>query len=129
MRPIIARETSLSHVWTAPSWQGLSSRRLRSNDEWSPVCYGALEPPVGGTFQFQIFIQAPSLEIWSETIFGGEGGCWCGKWGGLFLGFLLGKNFWRRDRDHLDPPRRTDAAVCRAEVCYPYGGKHGSIGQ
>jgi hypothetical protein len=53
MRPIIARETSLSHVWTAPSWQGLSSRRLRSNGEWSPVCYGALDPPVGGLFGFK----------------------------------------------------------------------------
>jgi len=30
-------------------------------------------PPVGGTFWFQIFIQAPSPEIWSETISGGEG--------------------------------------------------------
>src|SRR5215472_5969763 len=30
-------------------------------------------PPVGGTFQFQIFIQTPSLDIWSETI-SGEGG-------------------------------------------------------
>ena len=29
-------------------------------------------PPVGGTFQFQIFIQASSSEIWSETISGGE---------------------------------------------------------
>src|SRR5262245_234630 len=29
-------------------------------------------PPVGGTFWFQIFIQAPSPEIWSETISGGE---------------------------------------------------------
>src|SRR5262249_46174913 len=31
-------------------------------------------PPVGGTFWFQIFIQAPSLEIWRKTISGGEGG-------------------------------------------------------
>jgi hypothetical protein len=29
-------------------------------------------PPVGGTFWFQIFIQASSPEIWSETISGGE---------------------------------------------------------
>src|SRR5215813_1769298 len=43
---------------------------------------------------------------------------WRGKWGGLFLGYLLGKNYRRRDRDHLVPPRRTDAAVCRTEVCY-----------
>ena len=47
------------------------------------------------------------------------------KWGGLFLGYLLGKNYRRRDRDHLVPPRRIDAAVCRAEVCYPFGRKHG----
>src|SRR5262245_61966885 len=50
---------------------------------------------------------------------------WRGKWGGLFLGYLLGKNFRRRDRDHLVPPRRTDAEVCRAELCYPFGRKHG----
>src|SRR5262249_8862855 len=31
---------------------------------WAP-------PPVGGTFQFQIFIQASSPEIWSETISAG----------------------------------------------------------
>jgi len=41
------------------------------------------------------------------------------------LGYLLGKNFRRRDRDHLIPPRSMDAAVCRAEVCYPFGRKHG----
>src|SRR6516164_671215 len=50
---------------------------------------------------------------------------WRGKWGGLFLGYLLGKNFRRRDRDHLVPPTRMDAAVRRAEVCYPFGPKHG----
>src|SRR5262245_13066480 len=60
-------------------------------------------PPVGGTFWFQIFIQAPSPEIWSETISGGEE-VLAGKWGSLFLAYLLGKNFRRRDRDHLVPP-------------------------
>src|SRR5262249_6806869 len=83
-------------------------------------------PPVGGTFQFQIFIQAPSPEIWSETISGGEE-VLAQKWGGLFLGYLLGKNFRRRDRDHLVSPRRMDAAVCRVEVCCPFGralGRH-----
>src|SRR5215475_9988088 len=59
--------------------------------------------PGRGTFWFQIFIQASSPEIWRKTIFGGEGGCWRGKWGGLFLGYLLGKNFGRRDGDHLVP--------------------------
>src|SRR6516165_9205527 len=51
-----------------------------------------MNPPVGGTFWFQIFIQAPSPEIWSETISGGEE-VLAGKWGGLFLGYLLGKIF------------------------------------
>src|SRR5215831_3256223 len=83
-----------------------------------------MNPPVGGTFWFQIFIQAPSPEIWRKTIFGGEE-VPAEKWGGLFLGYLLGKNFWRRDRDHLIPPGRMDAAVCRAEVCYPFGREHG----
>src|SRR5215471_15701463 len=41
------------------------------------------------------------------------------------LGYLLGKNFRRGDRDHLVPPRRMDAAVCRAEVCHPFGREHG----
>ena len=41
------------------------------------------------------------------------------------LRYLLGRNYRRRDRDHLVPPRRMDAAVCRAEVCYPFGRKHG----
>src|SRR5262249_49181418 len=77
-------------------------------------------PPGRGTLWFHIFIQAPSPEIWSETISGGEE-VLARKWGGLFLGYLLGKkDFRRRDRDHLVPPRRMDAAVCRAEVCYAF---------
>ena len=48
-------------------------------------------PPVGGTFWFQIFIQAPSPEIWSETISGSEEGPGA-EVGSLFLGYLLGKN-------------------------------------
>jgi len=81
-------------------------------------------PPVGGTFWFQIFIQASSPETWRKTISGGEE-VLAGKWGDLFLGYLLGKNFRRRDRDDLIPPRRMDVAVCRAEVCYPFGREHG----
>ena len=49
-------------------------------------------PPVGGTFWFQIFIQAPSPEIWSETISGGEE-VLAGKWGGLFWATSLEKIF------------------------------------
>src|SRR5262249_2943801 len=41
------------------------------------------------------------------------------------LSYLLWKNYRRRDPNRLVPPRRMDAAVCRAEVCYPSGGKHG----
>ena len=81
-------------------------------------------PPGGGTFWFQIFIQAPSPEIWSETISGGEE-VLAGKWGGLFLGYLLGKIFGGVIGDHLIPTRRMDAAVCRAEMCYPCGRQHG----
>src|SRR5215471_15940696 len=89
----------------------LSSRRER-------------EAPRGRARENRKFIQAPSPEIWSETVSGGEE-VLAGKWGGLFLGYLLGKNFRRRDRDHLVPTRRMDAAVCRAEVCYPFGREHG----
>ena len=85
-------------------------------------------PPVGGIFWFQIFIQAPSPEIWRKTISGGEGRLLVRKWGWPVLGYLLGKNYRRRDRDHLVPPRRMDAAVCRAEVCYPLSGAREVVG-
>src|SRR5262249_20282096 len=59
----------------------LSSRRERE------------APPGGGRArENRKFIQAPSPEIWSETISGGEE-VLAGKWGGLFLGYLLGKKF------------------------------------
>ena len=41
------------------------------------------------------------------------------------MGYLLGKNFRRRDRDYPVPPKRMDAAVCRGHVCYPFGREHG----
>ena len=80
-------------------------------------------PPVGGTFWFQIFIQAPSLEIWRKTIFGGEGGCWRGKWGGLFWATSFGKNYRRRDRHRLVPP----STVPRCAILSV--GSTGGIGQ
>src|SRR5262250_2181499 len=91
----------------------LSSRRER-------------EAPGGRARENRKFIQAPSPEIWSETISGGEE-VLGGKWGGLFLGYLLGRNYRRRDRDHLVPPRRLDSAVCRAEVPPRTPGATGSI--
>jgi hypothetical protein len=81
-------------------------------------------PPVGGTFWFQIFIQALSLEIWRKTISGAEGGSG-EEVGWPVLGYLLGKNYRRRDRDRLVPPRWMDAAVYSTEVCYPFCRKHG----
>src|SRR5262245_57417009 len=89
----------------------LSSRRER-------------EAPGGRARENRKVIQARSPESWSETISGGEE-VLAGKSGGLFLGYLLGKNFRRRDRDHLVPPRRMDAAVCRPEVCCAFGRTHG----
>src|SRR5215510_13393076 len=69
-------------------------------------------------------VNFPTRRAPSPPISGGEE-VLAGKWGGLFLGYLLGKNFRRRDRDRLVPPMRMDAAVCRAEVCYPFGRQHG----
>src|SRR6516165_7164589 len=89
----------------------LSSRRER-------------EAPGGRARENRKFIQAPSLEIWSEMISGGEE-VLAGKWGGLVLGYLLGRKYRRRDRDRLVPRRWMDAAVYRAEVCYPFGREHG----
>jgi hypothetical protein len=43
------------------------------------------------------------------------------------LGYLLGKNYRRRDRDRLVPLRWMDAAVYRAEVCYIFGEARESL--
>src|SRR5215831_15942483 len=82
------------------------------------------EAPGGRARENRKFIQAPSPEIRSETISGGKE-VLAGKWGSLFLAYLLGRNYRRRDRDHFVPPRGMDAAVCRAEVCFPFGREHG----
>jgi hypothetical protein len=51
------------------------------------------EPPLGeGRTKIEKFIQAPSPEIWSETISGGEE-VLAGKWGGLFWATSLEKIF------------------------------------
>ena len=71
----------------------------------------------GGRAKNRKFIQAPSPEIWSETISSGEE-VLAGKWGGLFWATSLEKIFG-------GVPPRMDAAVCRAEVCYPFGREHG----
>jgi len=82
-------------------------------------------PPGGRARENRKFIQAPSPEISSETISGGEE-VLAGKWGGLVLGYLLGKNFRRRTRDHLVPPRK-QSAVPRCAILSV--GSTGGIGQ
>src|SRR5262245_10202360 len=89
-----------------------------------PLVRREREAPGGRARENRKFIQASSPEIWRKTISGGEE-VLAGKWGGLFLGYLLGKNYRRRDRGHLVPPKRMDAAGCRTEVCYPFCRKHG----
>src|SRR5262249_53923887 len=69
---------------------------------------GHASPPGGRALENRKFIQAPSPEIWSEAISGGEE-VLARKWGGLFLGYLLGKNFRRRV----------------IAISYPFGRKHG----
>jgi hypothetical protein len=78
-------------------------------------------PPGRGTFWFQIFIQAPSLEIWRKTISGAEGGSG-EEVGWPVLGYLLGKNYRRHDRAHA-------AVSCRTEVCYSFArhGRHRAV--
>src|SRR5262245_39830972 len=89
----------------------LSSRRER-------------EAPGGRARKKRKLIQAPSLEMWSETISGSEEGPGGGS-GWPVFGLPPWKEYRRRDRDYLVPPRRMYAAVCRAEVCYPFCRKHG----
>src|SRR5262249_25089260 len=86
------------------------------------------DPPVGGAFWFQIFIQAPSPELWRKTISGTEGGSGEEvRW--PVLGYLLGKNFRRRDRDRLVPPRwmMQQSTVPRCVILSV--GSTGGIGQ
>ena len=78
-------------------------------------------PPVGGTFWFQVFIQAPSPELWRKMI--SVGGSWRHGSGVACFGLPPWKKYRRRDRDV--PPRWMDATVYRAEVCYPFGREHG----
>src|SRR5215471_5162529 len=67
--------------------------------EWAGVC----EPPWGEGARKSKIHPGAIPGNWSETISGGEE-VLAQKWGGLFLGYLLGRNYRRRDRDHLVPP-------------------------
>src|SRR5262249_61034595 len=45
---------------------------------------------------------------------------------------VLGLPPWKKlsaARSRSSRSAQEDAAVCRAELCYPFGGKHGGIGQ
>jgi hypothetical protein len=74
-------------------------------------------PPGGGTFWFQIFIQASSPEIWSETISGGEE-VLAGKWGGLFLGYLLRKKFIGSRGDQKINAGRQPSDACTKSLSF-----------
>src|SRR5262245_12396670 len=80
-------------------------------------------PGVGGLFGFR-FSSRPHPRKFGQKRFLAVRRSWRGNGVACFWATSL-KNFRRRDRDHLVRPRRMDAAVCRAEVCYPFGRKHG----
>jgi len=62
--------------------------------------------------------------MWSETISGGEE-VLAGKWGGLFWATSLEKISGGVIAIISFRPGGWMAAVCRAEVCYPFGREHG----
>jgi len=69
------------------------------------------EPPLGGgRAKNRKFIQAPSPEIWSETISGGEEAL-AQKWGGLFLGYLRRKIITANGSDVITPVFATQPAL------------------
>src|SRR5262249_3297427 len=59
-------------------------------------------PPVGRARENRKFILAPSLEIWRKTISGAERGSG-EEVGWPVFGYLLGKKFRGRARDHVVP--------------------------
>src|SRR5262245_12446629 len=71
-------------------------------------------PPEGGTFWFQIFIQAPSPEIWRKTISGGEE-VLARKWGGLFWATSFRKKF-------IGQPRRGTLCPWYRSLYAPHAG-------
>src|SRR5262245_21778422 len=84
-----------------------------------PRGWHARRPPVGGAFQFQIFFQTPSPEMWSETISGSEEGPG-GEVGWPVFGLPPWKKYRRCDRAHLVPPNagwmRQSLAVRRRAI-------------
>src|SRR5215468_6541310 len=83
-------------------------------------------PPVGGTFWVRIFIQAPSLEIWRKTIFGGEGGSG-EEVGWPVLGYLLGKNIGGRSRSyHSAQEDGCSSLPCRGVLSFRSGAREAS---
>src|SRR5215831_17712918 len=101
---IATRQGSVLHVAKA----GAYHRR-----EWSPRVKRVCEN--------RKFIQAPSPEIWSETISGCEE-VLAGKWGGLFLGYLLGKNIFRCGAANSPLPPSQTAAQRNASGPRPQSG-------
>src|SRR5262245_55634208 len=80
----------LEEVVRARHWHGAADRQGACVEKALPACLvrGAWAP-VGRARENRKLIQALSPETWSETITGNEK-VLAGKWGSLFLGYLLG---------------------------------------
>src|SRR5215471_2305899 len=61
---------------------------------------GRVRAPLGGRAKIENSSRRHPRKFGQKRFSGGEE-VLAGKWGGLFLGYLLGKNFRRRDRDQL----------------------------
>src|SRR5262249_2575316 len=88
------------------------ARSLLSGRRWMSV-----RPPVGGTFQFQTFILAPSLEIWVK-LFSVGGRFWRGSGVACFWAIFLEKFFGGVIA--IISFRPEGWMQRRAEVCYPF---------
>src|SRR5262245_63394575 len=84
-------------------------------------------PPVGRARKKRKFIQAPSPEIWSETISGSEEGPGGGS-GGPVFGLPPWKKYRRHDRTHLVPPNvgwMQQSPAVRRRAIFPVGSAGG----
>src|SRR6516165_8927524 len=85
--------------------------------------YVRSRPRWGGRVKFEDWFKAHPRKL-ALKLFLAVRRSWRGNGVACFWATSFGKNYRRRDRDRLVPPRCMDAAVCRAEVCYAFGRKH-----
>src|SRR6516165_11992940 len=86
--------------------------------------YVRSRPRWGGRVKFEDWFKAHPRKL-ALKLFLAVRRSWRGNGVACFWATSFGKNYRRRDRDRLVPPRWMDTAVCRAGVCYPFGRKHG----